>query len=177
VQNTAELLLSIVPHAGIPVAEPPKLHFAVGTFDSWQQLGEGLHDLPARGFVLDSFNCVALQRLFAGKTIVAPNQESVAVAALPFDEGSALIACTSGPLADCLLDRIDSGAHDLKDALSRWLLQRHAVYFQECGAGWPKSCSGSGLAMHTTNGRAYQTLLSHSSNSVGVHDPTLPGER
>ena len=136
-QNTAELLLSIVPHAGILVAELPKLHFAVGTFDSWQQLGEGLHDLPTRGFVLDSFNRVALQHLFAGKTIVAPNQEPVAVAALPFAEGSALIACTSGPLADCLLDRIDSGAHDLKDALSRWLLQRHAVYFQECGAGWP----------------------------------------
>jgi hypothetical protein len=118
VQNTAEPLLSTVPHAGIPVAEPPKLHFAVGTFDGWQQLGEGLHDLRARGFVLDSFNCVALQRLFAGKTIVAPNQEPVAVAALPFAEGSALIACTSGPLADCLLDRIDSGAHDSRMLLA-----------------------------------------------------------
>ncbi len=74
----------IAPHAGIPLTEQPKLRFAVGTFDSWPQLREALRDLRVRGLVLDSFNCLALERVFAGKTIVAPNQEPVAVDTCPF---------------------------------------------------------------------------------------------
>jgi hypothetical protein len=48
------------------LTEKPKLRFAVGTFDSWAQVRNALHDLRVRGLVLDSFNCVALERLFAG---------------------------------------------------------------------------------------------------------------
>jgi hypothetical protein len=176
-QDTAELLLSIAPLAGFPVTEQPKLRFAVGTFDSWPQLREALCELRARGLVLDSFNCVALQqRLFAGKTFIAPNQEPVGVEALTFAEGTALIACTSGPLADCLRHRIECGARDLKHALSRWLLPRHAAHFQDAvEAG--KILFWIRVGDAHDERRAYLTLLAHSSNSVGVHDLTLPGER
>jgi hypothetical protein len=157
------------------VTDQPKLRFAVGTFDSWPQLREALRELRARGLVLNSFNCLALQRLFVGKTIVAPDQEPVTIAALPFAEGSTLIACTRGPLANRLLDRIDSGARDLKDALSRWLLPRHAAHFEDAvQAGKILFWIRVGDAHEER--RAYQTLLAHSSNSVGVHDLRLPGE-
>jgi hypothetical protein len=176
VQDTAEALLSIAPFPGFPVTEQPKLRFAVGTFDSWPQLREALRELRARGLVLDSFNCVALQRLFAGKTFIAPNQEPVGAEALPFAKGTALIAWTSGPLADCLRDRIESGARDLKDALSRWLLPRHAADFQDAvQAG--KILFWIRVGDAHDERRTCQTLLAHSSNSVGVHDLMLPGER
>ena len=104
--NTAEPLAPFAPYAGIPLTEQPKLRFAVGTFDSWPQLREALRDLRVRGLVLDSFNCLALRSVFAGKAIVAWNQEPVAVQQLPFADNSEVIACTSGPLADCLMERV-----------------------------------------------------------------------
>ena len=128
-----ERLLSIAPLAGFPVTEQPKLRFAVGTFDSWPQLREALCELRDRGLVLDSFNCLALQRLFAGKTLIAPNQEPVGVEALPFAEGTALIACTSGPLAACS----GVGSYRGTQLISR-MPSRPA-----------RSCSGSGLPMNT----------------------------
>ena len=173
-ENTAEPLASFASHVGIPLSEQPKLRFAVGTFDSWPQVREALRDLRVRGLVLDSFNCLALDRLFAGKTIMAPNEEPIAVAALPFSDSSHAIACTSGPLADCLMDRLGSGAHSLKDALGHWLIPRHAAHFEEAvQAG--KILFWIPVVDADNERRAYQTLLAHSSNSVGVHDFVVPG--
>jgi hypothetical protein len=95
---------------------------------------------------------------------------------LRFAESSEAIACTSGPLADSLLERIDSGAQSLKEALSRWLIPRHAAHFLDAvEAGrilfWIR------VADADDERRACLSLLAHSSNSVGVHDLMLPGEQ
>jgi hypothetical protein len=177
VENTVLSLIPSGPRAGIiPLTEKPKLRFAVGTFDSWAEVRNALHDLRVRGLVLDTFNCVALERLFAGKTIVAPDRKPVTVEVLRFAESSEAIACTSGPLADSLLERIDSGAQSLKEALSRWLIPRHAAHFLDAvEAGrilfWIR------VADADDERRACLSLLAHSSNSVGVHDLMLPGEQ
>ena len=176
VEKTTEPFVNFPSHAGLPLAEQPKLRFAVGTFDSWSQVREALRDLRARGVVLDSFNCLALKRLFSGKTIMAPDHEPVAVEVLPFPSSSELIACTSGPLANCLMERLASGASNLRHALGLWLIPRHAAHFQDAvQAGrillWIRVPDAD------DERRAYQTLLTHSSNSVGVHDLVLPGEQ
>jgi hypothetical protein len=117
-----------------------------------------------------------LEHRFAGKTILAPDQEAVAVERLPFAQSSEAMACTLGPLADCLMERIGSGAQSLKEALGRWLVPRHAAYFQDAvRAG--KILFWIRVAGADDERRANQSLLAHSSNSVGVHDLTLPGER
>jgi hypothetical protein len=154
------------------LTEQPKLRFAVGTFDSWAQLRDALRDLRARGLVLDSFNCLALKRLFVGKAIVAPDQKPIAVEALPFPESPESIACTSGPLADCLMERLSSGAQSLKDALGHWLIPRHAAHFHDAvEAG--KILFWIPVPHADEERRAYQSLLAYSSSSVGVHDLML----
>jgi hypothetical protein len=158
------------------LTDPPKLRFAVGTFDSWAQLREALRDLCARGFALDSFNYLAFERLFAGKTILAPNQKPIAVEVLPFPKSSESMACTSGPLTDCLMQRVGSGAQNLKDALGHWLIPRHAAHFHyavEAG----KILFWIRIVDAVEERRAYQSLLACSSNSVGVHDLMLERER
>jgi hypothetical protein len=158
------------------LTDQPKLRFVVGTFDSWPQVRNALHDLRVRGLVLDSFNCLALAHRFAGKTVLAPEQKPVAVEPLPFADAPEVIACTSGPLADCLTERIESGAQSLKEALGRWLVPRHAAYFQDAvEAG--KILFWIRVADADDERRASQTMLAHSSNSVGVHDLVLPGEQ
>jgi hypothetical protein len=159
-----------------PLTQPPMLRFAVGTFDTWAQLGEALRDLCTRGLALDSFNCLAFERLFAGRTILAPDKKPIAVEVLPFPESSESMACTSGPLTDCLMQRVGSGAQSLKDALGHWLIPRHAAHFHDAvEAGkilfWIRVVDA--LEEH----RAYQCLLACSSNSVGVHDLMLERER
>jgi hypothetical protein len=176
VEKTTEPFVNFPYHAGLPLTEQPKLRFAVGTFESWSQVREALRDLRARGLVLDSFNCLALKRLFSGKTIMAPDREPVPVQALPFPGSSQLIACTSGPLANCLMDRLAAGASSLKHALGLWLISRHAAHFQDAvQAGsillWIR------VADADDERRAYHSLLAHSSDSVGVHDLVLPGEQ
>ena len=174
VEYTYDPFVNFPSHAGLPLAEQPKLSFAVGTFDGWSQVREALREFRARGLVLNSFNCLALMRLFSGKTILAPDHELVAVRALPFPSSSELTACTSGPLADCLMERLASGAPSLSQALGLWLIPRHAAHFQDAvQAGrillWIR------VADADDERQAYQTLLAHSSNSVGVHDLVLPG--
>jgi hypothetical protein len=176
VEKTIEPYVRFHSRAGVPLTEQPKLRFAVGTFDTWSQVREALRDLRARGLVLDSFNCLALMRLFSGKTIMAPNQEPVPVQPLSFPGNSELIACTSGPLANCLMERLASGARSLKHALGLWLIPRHAAHFQDA-----IQAGGILLWVRVTDADderlAYQSLLVHSSNSVGVHDLVLPGEQ
>jgi hypothetical protein len=175
VEKTTEPFVNFPSHAGLPLTEA-KLRFAVGRFESWSQVREALRDLRARGLVLGSFNCLALKRLFSGRTIRAPDQEPVPVQALPFPGGSELIACTSGPLANCLLERLASGAPSLKHAIGLWLIPRHAVHFEDAvQAG--KILLWIRVADADDERRAYQSVLAHSSNSVGVHDLVLPGEQ
>ena len=158
------------------MTDQPKLRFAVGTFDSWEQVRDALGDLRGRGLVLDSFNCVALERLFASKTIMAPDHQPLGVEVLPFRESSKVIACTSGPLAAALMERIHSGAGSLKDALGHWLIPRHAAHFQEAAEAG-KILFWIRVRDAHDERHAYRMLLAHSSNSVGVHDLVLPGER
>jgi hypothetical protein len=172
VEDTAQPPVSVTSPAGLPLTEQSTVRFVVGTFDSWPQLRGALHQARAHGLVLDSFNCLALQRLFAGKAIVAPDEKPVAVEVLPFVDGSELMACTVGPLADCLKQRIASGARTLKEALSFWVIPRHAAHFEEAlQAGkillWIK------VADAANERYAFQALLAHSSNTVGVHDLSL----
>jgi hypothetical protein len=175
VENTVEPLAS-AHRAEFPLTEPPKLRFAVGTFDSSAQLREALRDLCARGLALDSFNSLAFERLFAGKTILAPDQKLTAVEVLPFPESSEPMACTSGPLTDCLMQRVGSGAQSLKDALGHWLIPRHAAHFHDAvEAG--KILFWIRVVDALEEQRAYQCLLACSSNSVGVHDLMLERER
>ena len=175
-EKTAEPFVSFPTHAGLPLTEQPKLRFAVGTFDSWSQVRDALRDLRVRGLVLDSFNCLALTHLFSGRTILAPDQEPVAVQALPFSGRSAAIACTSGPLANRLMERLAAGASSLRDALGLWLIPRHAAHFEDAvHAGrillWIRVADADDERL------AYHCLLAHSSNSVGVHDLMMPGEQ
>jgi hypothetical protein len=160
---------------GIPLGEHPKLRFAVGTFDDWQQLREALRDVRIRGLVLDSFNCLALQRVFDGKIIMAPNRKPIPVRVVPFPVASDPIACTDGPLADCLMEQARSGARSLAGALGNWLIRRHAQHFEDAAlAGkisfWIKVVDADDERC------AYQNLLAHSSNSVGVHDLAHPSK-
>jgi hypothetical protein len=108
-----------------------------------------------------------------GKTIVGPSQEHVRLEVLPFLDSAELIACTSGPLADCLRARLHSGAHTLKDALAHWLISRHADYF-EGAVKRGKILLWIRVAGPDEERLAYQTLLASSSNSVGFHDLALP---
>jgi hypothetical protein len=158
------------------LAEQSNLRFAVGTFDSWPQVRHALCDAHMRGLALQGFNCLALERVFAGKTIVAPNQVRVPIQPLPFPDNAGPLACTSGPLADQLLRRLHAGAGSLKDALGHWLIPRHAARFESVvQAGqilfWMQ------VVNDDDERRAYQCLLTHSSNSVGVHDLVVPDQQ
>jgi hypothetical protein len=157
----------------MPVAQESNLRFAVGTFDSWSQLREALRDAHARALVLDSFNCLALRKAFKGKTIVAPSRERVGVEALPFFNGPGEIACTSGPLADHLAEKLRSGARSLREALEHSLFPRHVAHLVDA-----VRTGKIVFWIRVTNAhdelRAYQTLLANSSDSVGVHD-LVPG--
>jgi hypothetical protein len=154
------------------LADWPNLRFAVGTFDSWQQLRNALYDLRLRGLVLDSLNCLAARRVFAGK-LIARSRELVVIEELAFPDNGELLGCTSGPLADCLADRLGSGARSLKDALASWLLPRHAGHFQRVVEDG-KILLWIRLADGDDERQAYQCLFAHSSNAVGVHDLCAP---
>ena len=143
-------------HAGTAVAEYPDLRFAVGMFNSWTQLRNVLHDVRLRGLA-DSFNCLALDRIFAGKTIVAPSKSASVFNRSAFPGNREPIGCTSGPLADCLAERIRSGALSLKDALGLWLVPRHAAHFQKTVEGG-KIVLWIRLTDADDERRAYQSL-------------------
>ncbi|HEY7551914.1 MAG TPA: hypothetical protein VH913_20620 [Hyphomicrobiaceae bacterium] len=152
------------------------LRFAVGTFETWAQLREALRDGRLRGLVMHSLNCLALERTFAGTHILAPDGERVAVHPLPFPGNVELIACTSGVLADRLVQRLRAGASSLGDALCHWLIPRHAAGFEDAVRGG-KILFWMQVVDSDDERRAYQCLLTHSLGSVGVHDLFVPGEK
>jgi hypothetical protein len=141
--------------------------FAVGSFDSWLQLLGCLDELGRKGFPFQNFNCLALQRVFVGRTFASQMQMPVPIKELAFPEG--LVCCSAGLLHDCLCRRLAEGAGSLEDALSCWLVPRHAEYFQRVVENgkiqlWIR------LLDAADERRAYRSLLASSSNSVGVHD-------
>jgi len=68
-----------------------------------------------------------------------------------------------------LLGELGSGARSLKEALSHWLVPRHAAHLQEI-AERGKIQLWIRLTIAEDERHAYQSLLANSSNSVGVHD-------
>jgi hypothetical protein len=158
------------------LAEHFTLRFAVGTFNSWMQLREALRDARDRGLDVDSFNYLALERMFAGGTIVGPSEKVLVIEALPFSNDTDLVACTSGPLADCLSERLRSRASSLIDALGHWLIPRHAAHFARAVRA-SKIALWIRIAGADDERHAYQCLLVNSSDVVGVHDLVLAGKR
>jgi hypothetical protein len=145
------------------------MRFAVGTFDSWTQVHEALGDARHRGLVSDRGSYLALERVFADKVIVAPGQRTLVIEALPFPAEAALIACTSGPLAECLAGRLRSGAQSLSEALSQWFIPRHAAHFAQAVQA-SKIVLWIPINDADDERHAYASLLAHSSDIVGVHD-------
>jgi hypothetical protein len=176
VSDSFKSFTSVACRAGNPLAEHFTLRFAVGTFDSWMQVREALWDARDRGLDFDSFNYLALERVFAGGTIVALSQKLLVTEALPFPNDTEPVACTSGPLADCLGERLRSGASSLKDAFGHWLIPGHAAHFARAVMA-SKIVLWIRITGADDEHRAYQNLLANSSNTVGVHDLILPGKR
>jgi hypothetical protein len=170
------MFFSCLSRARCPLPGDNPLRFAVGTFDTWPQVSEALREGRLRGLVMDSLNCLALERTFAGTHILAPDGERVAIQPLPFPGNVELIACTSGVLADRLAQRLRDGARSLGDALGHWLIPRHAAGFEDTVRGG-KILFWMQVADSDDERRAYQCLLTHSSGSVGVHDLFVPGEK
>ena len=155
--------------------EQYKLRFAVATFETWTQVCEAVGDAHDRGLVSDHRSYLALERVFADKVIAAPGQRTSVIEALPFPAEATLIACTSGPLAECLAGRLRSGARSLSDALSQWFIPRHAAHFaQAVQAG--KIVLWIPISDANDERHAYASLLAHSSDIVGVHDLIVPGK-
>lgn len=152
------------------MAEQPIVRFAVGIFDTREGAAEGLRDLRLRGADLRAVSVIALERVFAHKAFAEVEQSAPApLCTLAFPRNRAPICCTSGLLADCLAARQRLGASTLQQALGRWLVPRHAAHLgQAVDNGrilvWVQ------LFDADDERRACQSLLAHSSNSVGVHD-------
>jgi len=165
-------------NAGDALTEQPNLRFAVGSFDSQLQLGRSLDDLCRRGLSPDGFHYLALSRVFSGEKLLTHSRTPASVAEVTFPENREPFGCTTGILHDCLLDRLGSDARSLKDALSHWLLPRHAAHFQEI-VDKGKIQLWIRLTSAEDERNACQSLLANSSNSVGVHDlvPRLHRDR
>jgi len=155
------------------LAEAHILRFAVGAFDDWTDVDCGIEDLRRRGFASDRCSCLALELAFANAAAPARFRQPAAIRQLAFPNGRGTLACTIGPLAECLVDRLRLGATTLDDALRRWLLPRHAAHFQKL-VETGKILVWVLLADAEDERRACQSLLIHSSDSVGVHDLSAP---
>lgn len=167
-----KLIASLARGLGNSLSDLTKFRFAVGTFDSWLPLQEALGDARDRGLNFDNLNCLALESLLSEKTIVVPSRKPLVIEALPYPNNARLIACTSGPLANCLLQRLRLGAHSLKDALGHWLIPRHATHFEDAvEAG--KIVPWIQVADADDERRACEWLLARSSSAVNVHDFAL----
>ena len=177
--DNAEFLLTHPSfNAGDALTEQPNLRFAVGSFDSQLQLRRGLDDLGRRGLDPDSFHYLALSRVFGDDRLLTHPRTPASLAEVTFPENREPFGCTTGILYDCLLDRLGSDARSLKDALSHWLVPRHAAHFQEI-VDKGKIQLWIRLTSAEDERNAYQSLLANSSNSVGVHDlvPRLQRDR
>jgi hypothetical protein len=149
----------------------PNHRFAVGTFEHWEHLYPVLPDLEAGGSILDSFNYLALQRVLGELS-----RDRLKIQELPFHDNLEPIVCTCGPVADRLTERFRSGARSLKEALSLWLIPRHAAHFHQAVEGG-KIALWVQLADADHEKQVSQVLLARSSNGVAVHELGAPPSR
>lgn len=152
------------------MAEHLIVRFAVGIFDSWEEAAKGLRDLRLRGMDLQAVGFLALKRAFADEAFgEIERSTSARLYELAFPRNPEPICCTSGLLSDCLAARQSLGVPTLQQALGQWLVPRHAAHFgQAVDDGRILMCIQ--LFDADEERRACQSLLAHSSNSVGVHD-------
>lgn len=147
---------------------PTTLRFAVATFDTESGLRDALVGLRLDGLREDAFNCIALDEVLAGATMIDILPHSTRHE-LPFSGQLRRISCTTGVLADCLDERLHAGAPTLKAALGEWLIPRHAGQIQDAVEQgkivlWVRPLDSEEEAL------ACRSLLALSSYSVGVHD-------
>jgi hypothetical protein len=141
----------------------PTLRFAVAAFDTWDRVQPALQDLTGAGSPPQSFSYLGLQR------VLAPADQGLLLQPLPFPGNAELICCSDGPVAERLAGRLGTGAPTLKAALGRWLIPRHAAHLQDAVEGG-KIVLWVQILDIESELRAYQSLLTKTSNSVGVHD-------
>ena len=142
--------------------------FAVATFETWDGLQKALDELVDSGSASQVFSCLGLPHVFESRPR-ALSDKLRSDRELKFASSPQSVCCTSGPLADCLMSRLNAGATTLGGALGHWLIPRHAADIQRAVlAGqivvWVQ------LFDSTDERRAYDALLANSSRSVGVHD-------
>ena len=150
---------------------PDRPLFAVGAFDDWSRVRAAFVTLGRAASCSTALNCLALERVFDSSNECCPQARRSrlrqSAAGYGWDRDDRLLHLwTSGRLPD---GQTRSGATSLKDALGRWLILRHARQLEEA------VCSGRILLwIRLTDAdderRAYQSLLAHSSDVVGVAD-------
>lgn len=158
-----------VPHVDMSVTEPQPLRFAVGAFHTWESVEAAVRDLTTNGTAHDNFNYLGLQRVLVRAGRMTAGGKPILLRELPFPGNAELISCTPGPLAERLVGRLGAGAPTLKAALGHWLIPRHAAHLQD-GVEDGEIILWVQLLDNDDERRAYQCLLTTSSNSVGVHD-------
>jgi hypothetical protein len=151
------------------VTEPQPLRFAVGAFHSWEGVDAALRDLSSGGMPASRFSCLGLRRVLSRATPAMGASKPLPLRELPFPGNAEPIGCTAGPLAERLALRLEAGAPTLQAALGRWLIARHAAHLEERVENG-KITLWVQLFDNDDERRAYQSLLTRSSSSVGVHD-------
>jgi uncharacterized membrane protein (DUF2068 family) len=148
----------------------PKRRFAVGTADDQRHLQHMARDMGARGLDMQDLSCLGFQRVLADRRLPLPRTADLVP--LPFPASPELIVCTPGRLARALAERLQSGVRHIREALGHWLISRHAQHFEDAvHAG--KIVLWLEVADAAAEHRACQSLLAHSSTSVGLHDLIL----
>jgi hypothetical protein len=158
-----------LPHVNERVTHPATARFAVAAFDTWSGAHRALADLSNGTGALNNISCLGLQRVLLTALNESHPLTTAAPCELAFPGNAQLIGCTTGPVADRLADRLQSGDQTLQAALSRWLIPRHAAHLQEV-VERSKIVVWVQIFDNAEEQRAYQSLLAKSSNSVGVHD-------
>lgn len=146
------------------VTWPPTLRFAVTALDDWPAVERVANDLRGSNASLKDISYLGLLKVLIEADNFLPAFEE-----LSFPGNAELIGCTFGPLAERLYSRLQGGAETLQAALGHWLIGRHAAHIAhaiEQGniTVWVRLLDAEAERL------AYQSLLAHSSNSVGVHD-------
>jgi hypothetical protein len=148
-----------------------RLRFVVGVLDTWSQLCSTRQHAAALSLGADNFNLLGLEPMLSSKNF---DGEPLILEPLPYKGGDGRIVCTQGPLAACLLQAHRAGAQTIKEALSQWIIPRHAEHFAAA-----LNDNRILLWLRVLNDEderaAYRCLLAQSSNSVGVHDIGLVG--
>jgi hypothetical protein len=104
----------------------PSLRFVVGSLTSIEQAVKAIADLKAHHLAADAIAILAKEDLLARdpQEMVALDGSHVAFDLLKSHSGR--ILCFGQSLGALLRSRVNAGSKNLKEALQRWLLPRHA---------------------------------------------------